>query len=137
MPLADIIDKAPTIATPSANDLANAPEEWEGKFQYHIATYVAIADVESRWDAILNNLLKGQSATGLIYADTGYGKTSTGASLWKYAEARDIVAVPPFIWNSLADMLTATHGWICYRLKATRPELISRFRAETSSGCRS
>lgn len=125
MPLADIIDKAPTIATPSANDLASAPEEWESKFQYHIATYVAIADVESRWDAILNNLLKGQSATGLIYADTGYGKTSTGASLWKYAEAQDIVTVPPFIWNSLADMLTATHGWVCYRLKATHPDLIS------------
>ena len=81
--------------------------------------------MESRWDAILNNLLKGQSATGLIYADTGYGKTSTGASLWKYAEAQGIVTVPPFIWNSLADMLTATHGWICYRLKATHPELIS------------
>ena len=94
------------------------------KFQYHVATYVAIADVESRWDAILNNLLKRQSATGLIYADTGYGKTSTGASLWKYAEARGIVAVPPFTWNSLANMLTATHGWVCYRLKATQPELI-------------
>ena len=124
MPLADIIDKEPTIATPSANDIASAPEEWERKFQYHVATYVAIADVASRWDAILNNLLRGQSATGLIYADTGYGKTSTGASLWKYAEAQDIVTVPPFIWNSLADMLTATHGWVCYRLKATRPELI-------------
>ena len=124
MPLADIIDKEPTIATPSAKDVASAPEEWERKFQYHVATYVAIADMESRWDAILNNLLKGQSATGLIYADTGYGKTSTGASLWKYAEAQDIVTVPPFIWNSLADMLTATHGWVYYRLKVTRPELI-------------
>ncbi len=124
MPLADIIDKEPTIATPSANDVASAPEEWERKFQYHVATYIAIADVESRWAAILNNLLKGQSTTGLIYADTGYGKTSTGASLWKYAEAQGVVAVPPFIWNSLADMLTATHGWVCYRLKSTRPELI-------------
>lgn len=125
MPLADIINKEPTITTPFSTDVANSPEEWEHKFQFHVATYVAIADVESRWDAILNNLLKGQSATGLIYADTGYGKTSTGASLWKYAEANDIVTVPPFIWNSLADMLTATHGWVCYRLKATRPELIS------------
>ena len=124
MPLTDIIYKEPTIATPSANDVASTPEEWERKFQYHVATYVAMANVETRWNAILNNLLKGQSATGLIYADTGYGKTSTGASLWEYAEAQDVVAVPPFIWNSLADMLTATHGWVCYRLRATRPELI-------------
>lgn len=125
MPLADIINKEPTIATPSANDLASAPKEWESKFHYHVTTYIALADVESRWDAILNNLLKGRSATGLIYADTGYGKTSTGASLWKHAEARGIVAVPPFTWNSLADMLTATHGWVCYRLRDTRPELIA------------
>ena len=124
MPLSDIIGKEPTIATPLANDLANSPEEWESKFQFHVATYVAIADVESRWNTILNNLQKGKSATGLIYADTGYGKTSTGVSLWNYAELQGIVAVPPFIWNSLADMLTATHGWVCHRLKDTRPELI-------------
>ena len=124
MALADIIDKEPTIATPSASDLAKFPEEWESKFQFHVATYVAIADVKSRWRAILDNLLNGKSSTGLIYADTGYGKTSTGASLWKYAEAEGIVAVPPFIWNSLADMLTATHSWACYRLKTTRPEFI-------------
>lgn len=124
MPLSTIIDKEPTIATPSANDLANAPEEWQRKFQFHVDTYVAIADVTNRWDAILNNLLKGRSATGLIYADTGYGKTSTGASLWRSAEEKRIVAVPPFIWDSLADMLTATHGWVCYRLKSTMPDLI-------------
>ena len=124
MSLSNIIDKEPTIATPSANDLANAPEEWQRKFQFHVDTYVAIADVTNRWDAILNNLLKGRSATGLIYADTGYGKTSTGASLWRSAEEKRIVAVPPFIWDSLADMLTATHGWVRYRLKSTMPDLI-------------
>ena len=124
MSLSDIIGKEPTIATPPANVLANSPEEWESKFRFHVATYVALPDVESRWNAILNNLLKGKSATGLIYADTGYGKTSTGLSLWHHAELQGIVAVPPFIWNNLADMLTATHGWVCHRLRDRRPELI-------------
>ena len=104
--------------------MAKVPHEQEEKFKFHVETYVAIANVKSRWDAILNNLLNRKSATGLIYADTGYGKTSTGVSLWNYAEEKGIVAVPPFIWNSLADLLIATHGWICYRLKHTRPELI-------------
>ena len=70
------------------------------------------------------NLLKKRSVTGLIYADKGYGKTSTGISLWQAAEAKQIVTVPPFVWGSLADMLTATHAWVCYRLQDTRPELI-------------
>lgn len=124
MPLADIIQKEPLITTPSAHDIASSPQRWETSFGIHVATYFALPEVEKKWSAILNNLLNEKSATGLIYADTGYGKTVTGASLWKTAEERGIVAVPPFIWNSLADLLTATHGWVCYRLQTTRPELI-------------
>ena len=77
-----------------------------------------------KWDAILKNILRGRSATGLIHADTGYGKTSTAASFWYYAEQREIVTVPPFAWNSIADMLIATHGWVCHRLKVKRPDMI-------------
>ena len=124
MPLADIIQKEPLITTPSAHDIASSPQRWETSFGIHVATYFAIPEVEKKWSAILNNLLNEKSATGLIYADTGYGKTITGASLWKAAEEKGIVAVPPFIRNSLADLLTATHGWVCYRLQTTRPELI-------------
>lgn len=124
MSLSDIIDKQQTIYTPQAQEVADSPEEQEQKFKFHVNTYVTMADVKHRWEAILNNLLKRRSSTGLIYADTGYGKTSTGASLWNYAEENGMVAVPPFIWNSLEDLLVATHGWVCYRLKHTRPDLI-------------
>ena len=96
MSLEDISRIEPTIATPSAHELADAPQVWERKFKFHVATYVALADIQSRWRAILNNLLSGRSSTGLIYADKGYGKTSTGASLWRAAEESKIVAVPPF-----------------------------------------
>ncbi len=125
MPLADIIDKERIIHTPYAQDLAESPKDWENRFRFHVSTYVVLEEIEGKWDAILDNLCnKRRSATGLIYADTGYGKTATGASLWEYAEAKGLVAVPPFRWDSLADMLTATHGWICYRLAHARPDLI-------------
>ena len=124
MPLADIIEKDQTLYTPSAQEIGDSPQEHEDKFRFHVATYVPIKDIESKWQATLENLLKGKPATGLIYADTGYGKTSTGASLWHFAESKGVVTVPPFRWNSFADLLTATHGWVCYRLKDTRPDLI-------------
>ena len=124
MSLADIIEKDQTLYTPSAQEIADSPQEHEDKFRFHVATYVPIKDIESKWQATLENLLKGKPATGLIYADTGYGKTSTGASLWHFAESKRVVTVPPFRWNSFADLLTATHGWVCYRLKDTRPDLI-------------
>ena len=124
MALNDIIRKSVVVDTPSATDLATKPDEWADRFQFHVSTHVAIADMTDKWDAILKNILRGHSATGLIHADTGYGKTSTAASLWHYAEQREIVTVPPFAWNSIADMLIATHGWVCHRLKAKRPDLI-------------
>ena len=124
MALDEIIQKSVVVDTPRAEDLAARPAEWADRFQFHVSTHVAIADMTDKWDAILKNLLRGRSATGLIHADTGYGKTSTAAALWHYAEQREIVAVPPFVWNSIADMLIATHGWVCHRLKAKRPDLI-------------
>ena len=99
MPLEHIIQKDPLITTPSAQDIADSPESWEARFKFHVSTYFAIPEVEKKWKRILKNLLNGQSATGLIYADTGYGKTSTGASLWNLAEGEGIVTVPPFIWS--------------------------------------
>lgn len=124
MPLEDIGQKESTITTPSAQNLAGDPQAWEGRYRFHVKTYVAMAALEDKWNAVLNNLFNNRSATGLIYADRGYGKTSTGASLWHAAEEKGIVAVPPFVWDSLADMLKAVHGWICYRLQDTRPDLI-------------
>ena len=128
MSLADIIQKERTLYTPSAQEIAESPEEYEARFKFHVATYVAIADMEARWHASIENLLNGKPATGLIYADTGYGKTSAGASLWHFAESKGIVAVPPFRWDNLADLLTATHGWTRYRLKDTRPDLIPKLK---------
>ena len=125
MALDEIIQKSAVVDTPRASDLAAKPDEWADRFQLHVSTHVAMADMTDKWDAILKNLLRGRSATGLIHADTGYGKTSTAAALWHYAENRDVVTVPPFAWNSIADMLTATHGWVRHRLKVKRPDLIS------------
>jgi len=124
MGLEQVIQKKPVIDTPSASDLAANPSDYEARFRFHVSTYVSIADLTSKWESIIRNLEKGKSSTGLIYSDTGYGKTSTAAALWQYAESRDIVAVPPFTWDSMADMLLATHGWICHRLSSKRPDFI-------------
>jgi len=130
MGLEQIIEKQTVIGTPSASDLAANPSDYEARFKIHVSTYVSIADLNNKWESIINNLEKGKSSTGLIYSDTGYGKTATAAALWQYAGSRDIVAVPPFMWNSMADMLLATHGWVCYRLKQKRPDFISELQKE-------
>jgi hypothetical protein len=124
MTLETIISKQPVIETPTARDLAAAPKEYAERFAFHVETHVTVADFADKWDRMLRNLEQSKSVTGLIYADTGYGKTSTAASLWQYAEARGFVAVPPFMWESMTDMLIAAHGWGKFRLQTKRPDLV-------------
>jgi hypothetical protein len=130
MGLEQIIQKSEVIDTPPAHDLANEPEKWQKIFWKHVSTHVMIADLTDKWQRIIGNLERSKSATGLIFAETGYGKTSTAAALWDYAEKRNIVVVPPFMWNNIADMLIATHGWVCHKLKTTRPDLITDLHQE-------
>ncbi len=126
MSLETIISKQTIIGTPTARDLAADPKEYAKQFAFHVETHVTVADLADKWERILHNLDQRRSVTGLIYADTGYGKTSTAAALWKYAEERGYVAVPPFMWSSMTDMLIAAHGWSKFRLQTRRPDLIGR-----------
>ncbi|MDE0014946.1 MAG: hypothetical protein OXU51_02080 [Candidatus Poribacteria bacterium] len=71
MSLHEIHKKEPTVATPSVYNLVAAPEMWDRKFHFHVSTHVSIGNLGNRWDAIINNLLKKRSVTGLIYADKG------------------------------------------------------------------
>ena len=93
MGLEQIIQKQPVIDTPNASDLAANPGEYEERFKFHVSTYVTVADLTNRWESIIKNLEKGKSSTGLIYSDTGYGKTSTAAALWQYAESCEIAVL--------------------------------------------
>ena len=86
MTLDKIISKQPIIDTPTALALAEAPQEYEDRFTFHVETHVTVPDLADKWDKILRNMEQNKSVTGLIYADTGYGKTSSAASLWHYAE---------------------------------------------------
>ncbi|MFN8469223.1 MAG: hypothetical protein U0X20_26950 [Caldilineaceae bacterium] len=138
MTLETIITKEPVIETPTARALAEEPKEYEARFTFHVNTHVTVADLADKWDRMLHNLEQRKSVTGLIYADTGYGKTSTAAALWQYAEARGIVAVPPFLWASMTDMLIAAYGWSRFRLETKRPDLVEaldrRYGALMQSG---
>lgn len=126
MSLESIITKQPIIDTPSAAALAENPQHYDERFSFHVETHVSIADLADKWAKMIRNLEMKKSVTGLIYGDTGYGKTSTAASLWRYAESRGVVAVPPFMWESMTDMLVATHGWARFRLNGRRPDLVAQ-----------
>ncbi len=108
----------------STDQIKNNPDECQNRYGKHLSTYVSIPEIRTRWEKVVERLTDGRAVLGAIYAPYGYGKTGAALDLWKLCENAGIVAVPPFVCTSLSDILEATHAWVVYKLKGSRPEHI-------------
>lgn len=66
-------------------------------------------------------------AVGTIVGPYGYGKTSTAVHIWSELREKRIMAVPPFQWNNLAQLIDAIYYWVRFEFeqgpKAFVPQL--------------
>ena len=51
-------------------------------------------------------------AVGAIVKPYGYGKTSTAIHLWNELREQKIVAIPPFLWVNLSELMEAIYHWL-------------------------
>lgn len=129
-----ILKKQEVVPTVSANDLVQNPEAVEADYERHVRTYVPISrvaegdeetlsvqDFEKR---IIKTVRDRRAPRGYLTAEYGYGKTSTALYLWQRAERDGLVVVPPFQMLHLHDLITATYGWLRYKLSIRKPDLI-------------
>src|SRR5260370_4393887 len=65
------------------------------------------------------------AAKGYITADYGYGKTSTAIFVWQRCEQAEILAVPPFQIQQLHHLISATYGWVRFKLAGNYPQLVA------------
>jgi hypothetical protein len=128
-----ILNKNEIVSTHIAQDLIDHPELVEDGYRRHVRTYIPIsrtADAEDSVERFASRLFRAikerKAPRGYLTARYGYGKTSTAVHLWHTAEeTQDLVAVPPFTLTSLRDLITATHGWVRYRISQRQPALLS------------
>jgi len=130
-----LLEKQPIIATRTAQDIVEQPETVREDYLKHIRSFVmigkgasstdqeqlTIADYESRLLKIVKN---NGAAKGYITAEYGYGKTSTAVFIWHRCEQAEIVAVPPFQIQKLDHLLSATYGWVRFKLAKSYPQLL-------------
>lgn len=127
-----VLNKNEIVSTHIAQDLLNHPELVEDGYKRHVRTYIPIsrtADAEDSVDRFAARLFRAikerKAPRGYLTARYGYGKTSTAVHLWSTAEQdHNLVAVPPFSLTSLRDLVTATHGWVRYRIAQRQPALL-------------
>lgn len=132
-----LLSKEPIIATWTAQDLLERPEAVRESYLKHVRSFVIIGRGNSstendqptitEYEKRLIKLVKENGAAkGYITAEYGYGKTSTAAFVWQCCEQSEIVAVPPFQIQKLEHLLSATYGWVRFKLASSAPQLCAQ-----------
>ncbi len=112
------------VDTARADDLEQQPEAVRTRYEPYAKFYFVIEAVKRVKQKLIDELRSGRSVTGYISADFGYGKTATAIYLWKQCLDSGLVAVPPFMFRQLKDVMQATKGWLAYQLQHTQPDLL-------------
>lgn len=131
-----ILNKKPIIGTWLAQDLIERPEMVRENYLEHVRSFVALnridattqddqPTVEEYEKRLLKLVREGGAAKGFIVAEYGYGKTSTALFVWQRCEQANLVAVPPFQIQQLHHLITATYGWVRYKLGVNYPTLVA------------
>ena len=131
-----VLKKQPIIATWTAQDILERPDTVRENYLQHVRSFVVIGKVKSSTDEEqftitdyekrLLKLVKDKGAAkGYITADYGYGKTSTAAFIWQQCEQAEVVAVPPFQIQKLDHLVSATYGWVRFKLEHSYPQLVA------------
>ncbi len=110
--------------TVRAEDIEASPETVRVQYEPYAEAYFVLESVNRVKDRLISQIKSGRSVTGYISADFGYGKTTTAIYLWKQCLDNRIVAVPPFLFRRLKDIMQGIKGWLAYELRRSKPELL-------------
>ncbi len=111
------------VDTVSPSQLAQNPEAVASGYELYAATYDPIDRVEELRSRLIAEICKGKPVNGYLSAGFGYGKTATLVYLWHSCQRKEIVAVPPFKFKEVGDLMHASYSWIKYSLRS-QPEII-------------
>lgn len=136
--LAAVLAKQPIIPTFRASDFGATPLGVEASYEQHVRSYVPLAregggeegsDV-NQFERKLMRLVKDKRAPlGYITAEYGHGKTSTGLFLWQRARSENILAIPPFSFDAMEELVTGVAGWVNFCVGRSRPGLAEKVDA--------
>lgn len=129
-----LLTKEAIVATEAVDRLSQSPQAVEVAYLHHVRSYVpmgraaegeegtlTVAEFERR---LIRLVKEGKAPTGYVTAEYGYGKTSTCLYLWQQCREANLVAVPPFEFTQLSQLMSATHAWVRYELSRVRPDLV-------------
>ena len=128
--LAPIREKDAVIATYNTESLLMSPEIIDATYTAHASTHISMGDTSVFAEKLIHWTRHNKGCViGAIVGRYGFGKTSTAIHLWYECERNKVIAVPPFSWFNLMDIIDATYAWVNYRLSQLAPDYCFALRA--------
>ena len=125
--LENLREMDPVIGTFTIRELEASPDFVQQVYLGHAETHMSMGDTSKSVDALLKWTKKNKGAVvGAISGEYGYGKTSIGIHLWHELEQEDIIAIPPFEWVRLQDIVDATWSWVRFRIRKIKPSAVDQ-----------
>lgn len=115
-----------TIGTFTTSELIADPKFVYETYLEHAETHMSLGDLSNYVSSLIKWVKNNQGTLiGAITGEYGYGKTSTAIYLWQQCEKENIIAVPPFEWNKLQDIVDGTWAWVRYKINNIEPRSVS------------
>jgi len=120
-----ILNKESILKTANAAELDAAPQDVLERYTTYGLTHIPLGDT-TRQLANLKRVITVNKlcAVGSIVGPYGYGKTSTAVHLWNELRQTDILAVPPFQWNDLAQLMGGVYHWVRFEFSQGRKDFL-------------
>ncbi|MEO1375636.1 MAG: hypothetical protein AAFW70_15245, partial [Cyanobacteria bacterium J06635_10] len=116
------------IDTVSPSQIGQNPEAVASGYEIYAFSYNPIEQVKQLGERLVSEIRKGKPVNGYLSAGFGYGKTATLVYLWHFCQQKKIIAVPPFKFRELGDLMVASYNWMKYVLRS-QPEMIPQIEA--------
>ena len=111
--LSPILNKESILKTANARELGSSPDDVLNRYNIYALTHVPLGTTTKQLNDLERVIVDNKTcAVGTIVGPYGYGKTSTAVHLWHEIQKQKIVAVPPFLWTNLDELMDAVYYWV-------------------------
>jgi len=117
------------VDTVNPSQIESELESVARNYGLYANSYDPLEQVKTLKDRLIDEIGKGKPVNGYLSADYGYGKTATLIYFWSECQQNKILAVPPFKFKELGNLMVATYSWIKGSLEQSFPALVPEIEA--------
>jgi hypothetical protein len=115
--LKPILNKESILKTANSEEIRLHPAEVQRRYAEYASTHIPLGDTTEQLSKLKRVItVNVKCAVGTIVGPYGYGKTSTAVHMWDETSKQKILSVPPFVWNSLDQLITGVYYWVDHEL---------------------